>query len=83
MSVSDFPTELSLANLRLLTSKEAARLLGVSTAYLERDRWAGARNGQGAAIPYVQVGARAVRYRLSDLQAYIENRVRSSTSHAP
>ena len=80
MNVSDIPTELSLASLRLLTTKRAAHLLGVSTAYLERDRWAGARNGQGATIPYVQVGARAVRYRLVDLHAYIESRIRSSTS---
>ena len=32
---------------KLLTTKEAARFLGVSTAFLERDRWAGAR------IPFV------------------------------
>ncbi|TSA48408.1 MAG: DNA-binding protein [Actinomycetales bacterium] len=58
----------------LLTTKEAAPLLGVSIAFLERDRWAGAR------VPFIKIGARAVRYRLSDLHAYIESCVRKSTS---
>lgn len=62
---------------QLLTTKEAARLLGVSQAFLERDRWAGAR------IPYVQVGARAVRYRVSDIESYLETRTRTSTSGSP
>ena len=59
---------------KLLTSKEAAPILGVSVAFLERDRWAGAR------VPYIKIGARAVRYRLSDLNAYIESCIRLSTS---
>lgn len=59
---------------KLLTSKEAAPLLGVSVAFLERDRWAGAR------VPFIKIGSRAVRYRLSDLNAYIESCLRQSTS---
>lgn len=59
---------------QLLTTAEAAKCLGVSKAFLERDRWAGAR------IPYVKVGSRAVRYRRADLDAYIEQQVRRSTS---
>lgn len=58
----------------LLTTSQAATLLGVSMAFLERDRWAGAR------IPFIKVGSRAVRYRQSDLDAYIESKVRASTS---
>ena len=58
----------------LLTTKQAAPILGVSTAFLERDRWAGAR------IPYIQIGSRAVRYRMSDLMSFIESRMRLSTS---
>ena len=58
----------------LLTTKQAAQILGVSTAFLERDRWAGAR------VPFVKIGSRAVRYRLSDLHAYIESRLYQSTS---
>jgi hypothetical protein len=50
---------------QLLSTPQAAKLLNVSIAFLERDRWAGAR------IPFVKVGSRAVRYRLDDLQNYI------------
>lgn len=59
---------------RLLTTKEAARFLGVSAAFLERDRWAGAR------IPFIKVGARAIRYRQADLETYLDAQVRYSTS---
>lgn len=58
----------------LFNTKEAADYLGVSKAFLERDRWAGAR------IPFIKVGSRTVRYRLSDLNSYIEKQVRLSTS---
>lgn len=58
----------------LLTTSEAAAYLCVSKAFLERDRWAGAR------IPFVRVGTRAVRYRRSDLDTYINRRCRRSTS---
>jgi excisionase family DNA binding protein len=60
----------------LLTTKEAAKVLGVSAAFLERDRWAGAR------VPFVRVGDRGVRYRPSDLRTYIESRVKHSTSQS-
>ena len=53
-------------NIKLLTTKQAAEILLVSTAFLERDRFL------GATIPYVKVGARAVRYRLDDIQAHLE-----------
>ena len=59
---------------QILTTTEAAEILGVSKAFLERDRWAGAR------IPFIKVGTRAVRYRLSDLCAYIDKQARLSTS---
>lgn len=59
---------------KLLTTVEAAKFLGVSKAFLERDRWAGAR------VQFVKVGSRAVRYRLSDLESYIEKQIRHSTS---
>jgi excisionase family DNA binding protein len=50
---------------QLLTTEQAAEYLGVSVAFLERDRWAGAR------VPFIKIGARAVRYRLGDLEQYI------------
>lgn len=58
----------------LLNTIEAARYLGLSKAFLERDRWAGAR------VPFIKIGARAVRYRLQDLEKYIESCMRKSTS---
>jgi excisionase family DNA binding protein len=59
---------------KLLTTKEAAKYLGVSEAFLERDRWA------GATIPFVRIGARAVRYEISALDAFVKSRIRLSTS---
>jgi hypothetical protein len=58
---------------QLVSTKDAARILCVSEAFLERDRWAGAR------IPFVKIG-RAVRYCQSDLDAYVAVRRRRSTS---
>ena len=58
----------------LLTTKEAARYLNVSTSFLERDRWAGAR------IPFIKIGTRAVRYEIPTLKAFIESQKRRSTS---
>ncbi len=66
------PTALKLD--RLLTTKEAAAYLGVSAAFLERDRWAGAR------IPFVRIGSRAVRYRLGELENYVAGQLRTSTN---
>ena len=59
---------------KLLSTKEAAKLLGVSEAFLERDRWAGAQ------IPFIRIGARAVRYDPDVLNAFVQSRIRKSTS---
>lgn len=59
---------------QLLKTPEAAAYLSVSKAFLERDRWAGAR------VPFIKVGSRAVRYRVSDLEAYVESQIKYSTS---
>lgn len=58
---------------RYLTTKEAARYLGMSEAFLERDRWTG-----DSKIPFTRVGSRAVRYGRSDLDAYLASRIRKS-----
>lgn len=58
----------------LLNTQEAAAYLNVSKAFLERDRWAGAR------IPFIRVGSRAVRYERATLDEYIQSRRRRSTS---
>jgi len=60
--------------IKLLNTKQAAHYLSLSTAFLERDRWAGAK------VPFIKISARAVRYRLDDLEKYIESRIRKSTS---
>jgi excisionase family DNA binding protein len=59
---------------KLLTTKEAANHLGVSIAYLERDRWAGAR------VPFVRLGKRSIRYRQEDLDTFVTARIHHSTS---
>lgn len=61
-------------NINLLNTLEAANYLGLSKAFLERDRWAGAK------VPFIKIGDRAVRYRMQDLENYIESRSRKSTS---
>lgn len=61
-------------NKQLLTTKQTADMLCVSEAFLERDRWAGAR------IPFIKVGSRAIRYRLQDIERYIDENVCWSTS---
>ena len=58
----------------LLNTIQAANYLGLSKAFLERDRWAGAK------VPFIKISTRAVRYRIEDLEKYIESRVRKSTS---
>ena len=58
---------------KLLTTKEAATYLGVSAAFLERDRWAGAQ------IPFVRIGSRTVRYELDALSNYVMTRIRQNT----
>ena len=52
----------------LLNTPAAATYLGVSKAFLERDRWA------GPTIPFIKVGPRAVRYRLDDLDEYLNSK---------
>lgn len=59
---------------QLLNTKQAAQYLSVSIAFLERDRWAGAR------IPFIKIGSRAVRYRQSDLDNHIQSNIKRSTS---
>ena len=57
----------------LLDTKQADTIIGMSEAFLERDRWAGAK------IPFIRIGSRAVRYRLSDLMEYIESNKQQTT----
>lgn len=58
----------------LLTEAETARLIGFSTRTLQKWRMI----GEGPR--FVRVTARAVRYRRSDIDEWIESRLRTSTS---
>ncbi len=58
---------------RLWTTKRAASFLGMSKAFLERDRWASKRTGHAPHIPFVRVGKRSVRYELVVLEAFVRN----------
>lgn len=59
---------------QLLTVPEAADYLSVSRHFLDRDRWGSAN------IPFIKLGYRTVRYRRSDLDSYISQSFRLSTS---
>ena len=52
----------------LLDTKQASDFLGVNDKSLANSRY----TGTGIQIPYIKMG-KIVRYRLSDLEAYIEN----------
>jgi predicted DNA-binding transcriptional regulator AlpA len=57
---------------RLLTDKEVAPILGVSVALLKRWRWC------GGGPRYIKVGGpagRAVRYRKSDIEAWLASNI--------
>lgn len=53
---------------KLLTQKEVVEWTGMSPAWFEMSRF------KGTGIPYVRLG-RAVRYRTSDVQRWIESNV--------
>jgi excisionase family DNA binding protein len=54
---------------KLLTQKEVAEITGLSLAYFEQ-----ARHKGNSRLVYIKIG-RAVRYRLSDVQRWIESNV--------
>ena len=61
---------------RLATPEEAAEILGVSTGTLSVWRSVGRYN-----LPFVKIGSR-VRYRLRDLDAFIERCTRTNGATA-
>ena len=58
----------------LLAEKEAAKILGFSERTLQKWR------NLGGGPRFVRVSRRAIRYRQVDLDAWIESRLRNSTS---
>jgi hypothetical protein len=51
----------------LVSEKQAARLLGVSPAMLTASRFK-----RQPLMPFVRIGKRSIRYRLSDIHDFIE-----------
>lgn len=70
-----------MANLdpdRMLTTKEAASLLGVGPSMLERLRW------MGAGPPWIRpTRGRVVRYRQSDIRGWIDRNRIDPDAEAP
>ncbi len=62
-------TPSTISTERLVLTREAADLLGFAEKTLEKDR-----TTRELGIPYVKLG-RSVRYRLTDLQKFISDRV--------
>jgi len=60
---------------QLLTRKEAAEYLRIKKSTL--DAWA----CKGGGPVFIKMG-RAVRYRLADLEAFVDSRIRQNTSEA-
>lgn len=58
---------------RLLTDTEAAEILGVSAAFLRKARCIGTLGRATPPPPHIQLG-RAVRYRRSDLDRWLDDR---------
>jgi len=59
---------------KLLTTDDVARMTGLSPETLAQWRWLKKE------IPFVRLGTKCVRYRLSDIDAWIEKRLVSVTS---
>ena len=62
---------------RLLTREEAAGFLGLSPQTLAN--WA--HTGDGG-IPFIRVSRRAIRYRMSDLERWLQARTVETTGQA-
>lgn len=59
----------------LINETAAAEMIGLSVHWLRRKRWS------GGGIPFIKVGdGGAVRYRMEDIETYIGDRLRTSTS---
>ena len=59
---------------QLLDTRQAASVLGLQPGTLETWRW------RGDGPPHVRLSARAVRYRRADLDVFIQQQTRRSTS---
>lgn len=56
----------------MLNTREAAAFLGLSEAFLARDRWKAGKTGDPPDVPFIRVTQKNVRYLRSDLEALLE-----------
>ena len=61
-------------DIELLSEKEVSKMLGKSTAWLQRARWSG-----DYALPYRKIG-RNVKYLKGDVLNWLENNVKTYTA---
>jgi len=61
----------------LLNTKQASKLLGIDSKSLANSRY----SGVGIDIPYIKIG-RAVRYKLSELETYIDSHTYNHTGES-
>ena len=64
----------------VLTEKEAAQYIGMSASYLRQDRCYGAVGGRVAGPKFLKYG-RAVRYRIADLNCWLEEKLSFRVAH--
>lgn len=58
---------------KLLSEKEVARIINMSASFLQHERQ------RGGGIPFIKIG-NSVRYRKSEIDAYIASKTRLNTS---
>jgi hypothetical protein len=56
----------------LMTTKEAAAFLKVSSQYLDIDRCRHNQSGVPPKVPFLRILGRTIRYRRSDLEAILQ-----------
>ena len=62
----------TLANTCALTEHQAAHYIGMSRSFLRQSRMNGNREGRTPAPPWLKIGKRAIRYRINDLDSWLE-----------
>ena len=65
----------------LLTDRQAAQYLQMSESWLRQVRMEGNRRGRKVGPPFVRIG-RAIRYRLEDLDIWIEEHLQGPVEAA-
>ena len=72
----NFDKQVSANADEMLTSSDAAAIMGVTTRWLTHDRHVARANGISPRVPFIALGPRSVRYKRADVLAYLDsNRV--------